>query len=118
MLKKFTASLIAGATLLSACLPLSSKATENKMLTSYYAHYFHGRTTASGEIFNMHANTAAHKSLPFGTRLKVCFFGCEIVRINDRGPFTGGRHLDVSYGVAQRIGLIAPGVGWTTVTYL
>ena len=66
----------------------------------------------------MNAPTAAHKWLPFGTRLKVCFFGCEVVRINDRGPYIGNRELDVSYGVARRIGLFGPGVGWTTITYL
>ena len=120
MFKRITAGLIAGASVLSACLPLSMQAatTEKRMLTSYYAHYFHGRTTANGERFDMWGATAAHKWLPFGTRLKVCFFGCEVVRINDRGPYIGNRELDVSYGVAKRIGLFGPGVGWTTVTFL
>ena len=90
----------------------------HSMHTSYYAHYFHGRTTANGETFNMWANTAAHKTLPFGTRLRVCYSGCVDVRINDRGPFIAGRHLDLSYGAASRIGLLGPGVAWTDVTYL
>ena len=116
MFKRITAGLVAGLSALA--LPLSSQAAEKSMLTSYYAHYFHGRTTANGERFNMHGSTAAHKWLPFGTRLRVCFFSCETVRINDRGPYVGNRELDVSYGVAQRIGLIGSGVGWTTVTFL
>jgi len=118
MLKKLTTGLIAGACLLSAALPIKSNAANSTMLTSYYAHYFHGRTTANGEAFNMYANTAAHKTLPFGTRLRVCYSGCVDVRINDRGPYISGRHLDLSYGAANAIGLIGPGVGWTTVTYL
>ena len=89
-----------------------------QMLTSWYGPYFHGRTTANGESYNMYGLTAAHKSLPFGTRLRVCYQGCVDVRINDRGPFTGGRDLDLSQGAAQAIGLIGPGVAWTTITYL
>ena len=118
MFKKLTSGLIAGACLLSAALPIKSNAANSSMHTSYYAHYFHGRTTANGERFNMWANTAAHKTLPFGTRLRVCYSGCVDVRINDRGPFIPGRHLDLSYGAASRIGLLGPGVAWTTVTYL
>ena len=115
MIKKITTGLIAGATFLASCLPTNAA---TRMHTSYYADYFHGRTTANGEIFNMFDLTAAHKTLPFGTRLKVCYINCVNVRINDRGPFIAGRHLDLSYGAAKRIGLLGPGVAWTTVTYL
>ena len=118
MLKKITVGLAASATFLSACLPISSNAEDGRMLTSYYAHYFHGRTTANGERFNMWANTAAHKTLPFGTRLRVCYQGCVDVRINDRGPYIGARELDLSYGAATLIGLTGPGVAYTNVTYL
>jgi len=118
MLKKLTTGLVASACLLSAVLPMKSNATTRTMLTSYYAHYFHGRTTANGEAFNMYANTAAHKSLPFGTRLRVCYSGCVDVRINDRGPYIGARELDLSYGAAQRIGLLGAGVATTDVTFL
>ena len=118
MYKKIVAGLIASATFLSAALPIESRAANRTMLTSYYAHYFHGRTTANGERFDMWANTAAHKTLPFGTRLRVCYSGCVDVRINDRGPYIGARELDLSYGAASRIGLLGPGVAWTTVTYL
>jgi len=118
MFKKLTTGLIASACLLSAALPIKSNAADTRMLTSYYANYFHGRTTANGERFNMWANTAASKTLPFGTRLRVCYSSCVDVRINDRGPFVGNRSLDLSYGAASRIGLLGPGVAWTTVTYL
>ena len=118
MFKKLTTSLIAGACLLSAALPIKSNAADSKMLTSYYADYYHGRTTANGETFNMYDLTAASPYLPFGTRLRVCYSGCVDVRINDRGPFIGNRTLDLSYGAASRIGLLGPGVAWTTVTYL
>jgi rare lipoprotein A len=118
MFKKLTASLLASATFLVASLPISGKAASGSMHTSYYAHYFHGRTTANGERFDMWSHTAAHKTLPFGTRLRVCYQGCVDVRINDRGPFISGRDLDLSYGAASSIGLLGPGVAWTTVTYL
>ena len=66
----------------------------------------------------MHGLTAAHKTLPFGTRLEVCYQGCTTVRINDRGPFIGARELDLSYGAAQAVGLVAPGVANVEVSYL
>lgn len=80
---------------------------------SYYADYFHGRTTANGETFNMHAMTAAHKTLPFGTQLRVTNESngeSVVVRVNDRGPFIRGRGIDLSKGAAQQIGMINAGV--------
>ena len=119
MLKKLTTGLIAGACLLSTALPVKSNVgNTSRMLTSYYAHYFHGRTTANGERFDMWGHTAASKTLPFGTRLRVCYSGCVDVRINDRGPYIGDRSLDLSYGAASAIGLLGPGVAWTNVTFL
>ena len=103
------------AALLCLALPSESRST---MLTSWYGSYFHGRTTANGETYNMYGNTAAHKTLPFGTRLEVCYQGCTTVRINDRGPFIGERELDLSYGAASAIGLIHPGVANVEVSYL
>ena len=88
------------------------------MLTSWYGGYFHGRTTANGETYNMYGHTAAHKTLPFNTELRVCYKGCVDVRINDRGPYVGARELDLSYGAAKAIGLIHPGVANVEVTYL
>ena len=100
-----------------SCIGSPANAT-GSMLTSWYGGYFHGRTTANGETYNMYGHTAAHKTLPFGTRLRVCYRGCVDVRINDRGPYIGARELDLSYGAATQIGLIHPGVATTTVTYL
>ena len=88
------------------------------LLASYYGPGFHGNLTANGERFNSQAATAAHKSLPFGTRLRVCYKTCEVVRINDRGPFIHGRHLDLSEGTARRIGLIHSGIGNVKTTRL
>ena len=88
------------------------------MLASWYGPYFHGRTTANGEVYNMYDFTAAHKYLPFGTKLRVCYQHCVDVRINDRGPYIGARELDLSYGAAKYIGITHPGVDYVGVTYL
>jgi rare lipoprotein A len=80
---------------------------------SWYGEQFHGRRTASGEVFNMNELTAAHKTLPFGTRVRVrnLITGQDVVvRINDRGPFTKGRVIDLSRTAAEQIGLIRYGV--------
>lgn len=90
-------------------------ATSLYMLTSWYGPGFHGRLTANGEVYNQYAMTAAHKTLPFGTRLKVCLDGCVVVRVNDRGPYIGGRELDLSYGAAKAIGLVGRGVAHVRV---
>ena len=96
----------------------AAASTSSTMLTSWYGPGFHGNLTANGEVYDQMAYTAAHKSLPFGTKLRVCFQGCVDVRINDRGPYIGDRELDVSRGVAEAIGLIKPGVANVQVTYL
>jgi len=88
------------------------------MLSSWYGGYFHGRTTANGETYNMYGHTAAHKTLPFGTKLRVCYQGCVDVRINDRGPYIGSRELDLSFGAASAIGLIKPGVDYVSVSHI
>ena len=64
-----------------------------------------GSRTANGERVNCSAMTAAHRTLPFGTMLKVCHNGCVVVRINDRGPFVAGRHIDLTPAAARAIGL-------------
>ena len=103
----------------AALVSISSPAVAaESMLTSWYGSYFHGRTTANGETYNMYGLTAAHKTLPFNTKLLVCYDGCALVRINDRGPFVGGRELDLSYGAASKIGLLWAGVDYTSVTYI
>ena len=83
----------------------SLPAAAETVLTSWYGPGFHGRKTASGERFNQYAMTAAHRRLPFGTLVRVTYKGRNVtVRINDRGPFTRGRALDLSKAAAQRIG--------------
>jgi rare lipoprotein A len=80
---------------------------------SWYGPGFHGRSTASGERFDMNKLTAAHRSLPFGTRMRVTNTrnGRSVhVRINDRGPFIGKRVLDLSHGAAKAIGMVDEGV--------
>lgn len=84
---------------------------------SWYGPGFHGRTTASGERYNMYGLTAAHRTLPFGTQLRVCRGErCVVVRINDRGPYAGNRILDLSRGAAEQIGLISSGVAQVSAT--
>lgn len=109
--------------LLSVALILGTttlaNAKENKPFVqqgkaSWYGPGFHGRTTANGERYNMNGLTAAHRYLPFGTKLKVT---CNqtgksvIVRVNDRGPFHGNRVLDLSKGAAKQLGIVQRGVG-------
>jgi rare lipoprotein A len=80
---------------------------------SWYGEKFHGRRTSSGEIFDMHRESAAHKTLPFDTYVKVLNLSNNkqiVVRINDRGPFMKGRIIDLSYAAAKKIGLVGPGV--------
>ena len=80
---------------------------------SWYGPGFHGRRTASGERYDMYALTAAHKTLPFGTlvRVRSLVTGREVeVRINDRGPFSAGRVIDVSQAAAAALGMLGMGV--------
>jgi rare lipoprotein A len=92
--------------------------TTLSVISSWYGPGFHGRLTASGSRFNQQALTAAHKTLPFGTKLRVCFKRCAVVRVNDRGPYIHGRELDLSKGAADAIGLTGSGVGRVLITRL
>ena len=81
-------------------------------MASWYGAPHHGRRTASGEVYDMHQLTAAHKTLPFGTRLLVTNRDTSQsaeVRVNDRGPFVEGRILDVSYAAARLLGAVGRG---------
>ncbi len=81
-------------------------------LASWYGREFNGKKTASGEKFDMNGLTGAHKTLPFGTVLKVKNFDngkIVTVRINDRGPYKGNRIIDLSYGAAKKIGMLQEG---------
>jgi rare lipoprotein A len=80
---------------------------------SWYGGKFHGRTTANGETYDMDGLTAAHRSLPFGSRVRVTNQATNesvVVRINDRGPFVGNRVIDLSRAAAKAVRLIGPGV--------
>jgi rare lipoprotein A len=90
-------------------------------LASWYGRKFHGRPTASGERYDMHGLSAAHKTLPLQTWVRVHNLdnGRQMdLRINDRGPFVDGRIIDLSYGAAQRLGVVAPGTARVRLTAL
>ncbi|QXI42721.1 septal ring lytic transglycosylase RlpA family protein [Pseudomonas wayambapalatensis] len=79
---------------------------------SYYGSRHHGKRTASGEAFNQHGLTAAHRTLPFGSQVLVTNLSNQrsvVVRINDRGPHTRGRLIDLSRAAAEKIGMLRSG---------
>jgi rare lipoprotein A len=87
-------------------------------LASWYGPKYHGHLTASGEVFDMHELTAAHRDLPFGVRLRVTDPSSGrsvLVRVNDRGPFLSGRDLDLSLAAARKLGIERRGL--VTVNY-
>lgn len=91
--------------------PLQGSATESGT-ASWYGGRFHGRRTASGEIFDASRLTAAHRSLPFGTRVRVTNLENGrrvVVRVNDRGPWRSGRIIDLSREAARSLGFLARG---------
>lgn len=88
---------------------------------SWYGGRFHGRRTANGERFDMHAQTAAHRTLPFGTLLLVTNLSngkATLVRVTDRGPYAHGRSLDVSWAAAEALGMVHSGVARVRYTIL
>jgi rare lipoprotein A len=90
-------------------------------IASWYGEDFHGKKTSSGEIYNMYAMTAAHKTLPLGTYVEIYNLDNRQkveVRINDRGPFVRDRIIDLSFSAAKEIGLIAPGTARVEVVAL
>ncbi len=90
-------------------------------IASWYGPGFQGRRTASGEIYNMYKLTAAHKTLPLGTYVKVVNLKngrSVIVKVNDRGPFIPGRIIDLSYEAAKRIGMLKNGTTRVKLTAL
>ena len=96
---------VAAAVLLGVSMPADAG---QRGAASWYGPGFHGRKTASGERFNKHAMTAAHRTLPFGARVKVTnerTGRAVVVRINDRGPYAHGRIIDLSEASAKAIGL-------------
>jgi peptidoglycan lytic transglycosylase len=99
----------------------AKKGKTEKGLASWYGEPYHGRRTASGEIYDMHEMTAAHRTLPFGTMVKVerRDTGADVkVRITDRGPFIKGRIIDLSYAAAKKINLDIDGIAPVKVTVI
>jgi rare lipoprotein A len=106
--KLFSALLIA--LFLTSCATVPTFSPEG--VASWYGKQFQGKKTASGERFDMNDLTAAHRTLPFGSKIRVTSLSTHksvVVRINDRGPFARGRIIDLSYEAARRIGLIEKG---------
>ena len=107
--------------LLLICLLFAAcKTVKQNGVASYYADKFDGRKTASGAIFRQNKLTAAHRTLPFGTKVKVKNLnnGKTVkVTVNDRGPFVQGRTIDLSKRAAQKIGMVQQGVAQVQMKY-
>ncbi|MGV8041682.1 MAG: septal ring lytic transglycosylase RlpA family protein [Thermoanaerobaculaceae bacterium] len=113
----------AAVALLGACISARPPATgsHEEGLASWYGEPYHGRPTASGRIYDQHELTAAHRTLPFGTRVLVASLdnGRTVeVQINDRGPFVAGRIIDLSRAAAEELRLIGPGVARVRLSVL
>jgi rare lipoprotein A len=128
---KFTRRVALAATLLAWAIPVTTPiafaSTPPQVVqtvngvASWYGGKFHGRLTANGERYNMHELTAAHRSLPFGTLVRVTNASTGdqvVVRINDRGPFSGNRVIDLSRQAATQINMINSGVARVTLEVL
>lgn len=99
----------------------SAEGFKQKGLASWYGGKFHGRKTANGETYDMHGVSAAHKTLPFNTYVRVYNLdnGKELdVRINDRGPFVKNRIIDLSYTAAKMLGVVGPGTARVKIAAL
>ena len=99
----------------------SSHGFQETGLASWYGRDFHGKKTSNGETYNMHAMTAAHKTLPMNTYVKVTRLddGREtVVRVNDRGPFVSGRIIDLSFSAAKELGIDIQGTAKVRITAL
>jgi rare lipoprotein A len=97
------------------------KGSQQTGFASWYGKLFDGRRTASGERYNMHALTAAHRTLPLGACVRVTARGrprSVVVRINDRGPFVRGRIIDLSYAAAEALGVRAAGHAQVTLEHI
>src|SRR5437868_8843988 len=119
---------IAGCLLLAGCggkkrvqLPVARIGSTQTGVASWYGHPYHGRRAADGEIYDMEKMTAAHRTLPFGTWLRVTNLsnGKTVnVRIIDRGPFVKGRILDLSHAAAVSMEMIGPGTAKVKLTVI
>jgi len=106
----------------AACVPrIRPQGGVEVGVASWYGPDFHGRLTASREVFNMYDMTAAHPTLPLGTWVVVTHLDSgrsAVVRVNDRGPFARGRIIDLSYAAARLLGLVGPGTARVRVEVL
>jgi rare lipoprotein A len=112
---KIVYSLLLFCLLFTAC-----KTIKENGVASFYADKFNGRKTASGAVFRQNKLTAAHRTLPFGTKVKVINLsnGKTVkVIINDRGPFVQGRIIDLSKKAAQRLGMLQQGIAQVKLKY-
>ena len=99
----------------------TSRGYSQRGIASWYGQAFHGRSTSSGEPYDMYLMTAAHKTLPLPTYVQVTNLEngrTVVVRVNDRGPFVEGRIIDVSYVAAQRLGMVGRGTAQVEVVAL
>ena len=99
----------------------SSEGFVQRGIASWYGTKFHGRHTSSGEVYNMHAMTAAHKTLPIPVYVHVKNLDnnrSTVVRVNDRGPFISGRIIDLSYAAAKNLGVAGPGTANVEISVL
>tara|TARA_B110000093_G_C12970781_1_gene412332 strand:- start:4315 stop:5112 length:798 start_codon:yes stop_codon:yes gene_type:complete len=90
-------------------------------IASWYGKKFHGRKTSSGEVYDMHAMTAAHKELPLPSYVRVVNIKngrTIVVKVNDRGPFVGGRIIDLSFTAASQLGIVEAGTGEVEISVL
>src|SRR5690242_2383242 len=115
--------LILGAWLASTAVASAQagNADAKTVTASYYSNRYNGRRTANGQHFSNNALTAAHRSLPFGTKVKVTNTRNNrsvVVRINDRGPFVKGREISVTRLAAQRLGFVRAGTASVTMEVL
>jgi rare lipoprotein A len=110
--------LVAGVFALSLAI-FQEEAKAEAMLSSWYGPGLEGNLTASGETFDPYDDhTAASLYYPMGTKLRVCYAACAVVRVNDLGPYVGGRDLDLSQAAAEEIGLTAVGTDFVDVRVL
>ena len=110
--------LVAGVFVVSLAT-VQEEARAEALVSSWYGPVLEGNLTASGEVFDPYYDyTAASLYYPMGTEIKVCYVDCAVVRVNDLGPYVGGRDLDLSQAAAEDIGLIAVGTDVVDVRVL
>ena len=105
-------TVLAFALALMLTIEFSSEAEADTELASYYGPGLYGNLTASGDVLTYGDYGAASLKYPLGTVLRVCYVGCTVVVVNDRGPYVADRTLDLQQAPAEDIGLIYPGVDY------